>query len=277
MNYNIIPDLPFKFTIGSGLRGTFTATSVHTDEDGWVQYDVTNNCTDFTHSVSVISMLRHITSGHWKIIKEENEMKKIKTTDLKGFVANEHRPYTDYNKDIADWLTENADRVDFTRHINPSCYIFTSRGGEFYSHYNTIAGDVYYTNEEFKEWIGMTKKEEKLVSNTMPKLVAGKHWVVVENEGHGGIGLITINNMIQYIKGEDGAVSNGFDSAEDVSRYIVEVREIADHTPPTFKSAKIVWKKVDQKQLAIQKELEFAKAKAERLTAHISVLESKLK
>ena len=113
--------------------------------------------------------------------------------------------------------------------------------------------------------------------NEMPKLVAGKHWVVVENEGYGGIGLITINNMIQYIKGEDGAVSTGFDSAEDVSKYIVEVREIPDDTPPTFRFAKIVWKKVDEKQLAIQKELAFAKAKAERLAAHISVLESKLK
>lgn len=113
--------------------------------------------------------------------------------------------------------------------------------------------------------------------NEMPKLVAGKHWVVVENEGYGGIGLITVNNMIHYIKGEDGAVSTGFDNAEDVSGYIVEVREIPDDTPPTFRCAKTVWKKVDEKQLAIQKELEFAKAKAERLAAHISVLESKLK
>lgn len=38
-----------------------------------------------------------------------------------------------------------------------------------------------------------------------------------------------------------------------------------------------VFNRTDQKQLAIQKELEFAKAKAERLAAHISVLESKLK
>lgn len=38
-----------------------------------------------------------------------------------------------------------------------------------------------------------------------------------------------------------------------------------------------VFERVDEKQLAIQKELEFAKAKAERLAAHISVLESKIK
>lgn len=38
-----------------------------------------------------------------------------------------------------------------------------------------------------------------------------------------------------------------------------------------------VFERVDEKQLAIQKELQFAKAKAERLAAHISVLESKLK
>lgn len=119
-------------------------------------------------------------------------------------------------------------------------------------------------------------KEEKYM-NKMPKLVAGKHWVVVENGGYGGIGLTTINNMIHYIKGEDGTLSTGYDSVEDVSEYVVEVREIADDTPPTFRYAKTVWKKVDQKQLAIQKELEFAKAKADRLAAHISVLETKLK
>ena len=38
-----------------------------------------------------------------------------------------------------------------------------------------------------------------------------------------------------------------------------------------------VFERADEKKLAIQKELEFAKAKAERLAAHISVLESKLK
>ena len=38
-----------------------------------------------------------------------------------------------------------------------------------------------------------------------------------------------------------------------------------------------IFERVDEKKLAIQKELEFAKAKAERLAAHISVLESKLK
>jgi len=111
--------------------------------------------------------------------------------------------------------------------------------------------------------------------NEMPKLVAGKHWVVVENEGYGGIGLVVINGMIQYIQKEDGKPCYGYDIVEEILDYIAEVREIDN--PPNFKSARVIWKKVDQKQLAIQKELEFAKAKAERLAAHISVLESKLK
>lgn len=225
-------------------------------------------------------------------------MNKIKATDLKGFIAYEHQPYTDYSHDIDHWLSKNAVQVDFKDHTNRSCYIFTARDGEFYSHFHKMKFDKYCTNEEFKELIGMTKKtiaKEKLDNilnnegqqvldslkekymNEMPKLVAGKHWVVVKNEGYGGIGLVVGDGMIYYVENEKGKPCQGFDIIEDVSQYIIEVREITNNNPPAFTSAEVVWKKVDQKQLAIQKELEFAKAKAERLAAHISVLESKLK
>ena len=113
--------------------------------------------------------------------------------------------------------------------------------------------------------------------NEMAKLVAGKHWVVVENEGYGGIGLVVGDGMLYYVENEEGQPCHGFDIIVDVSQYIVEVREIIKDNPPAFISAKVVFERVDQKQLAIQKELEFTKAKAERLAAHISVLESKLK
>lgn len=218
---------------------------------------------------------------------EENEMKKIKTTDLKGFVANEHRPYTDYNKDIADWLTENADRVDFTRHMNPSCYIFTAMGGEFYSHRNTIAGDAYYTNEEFKEWIGMTKKlttKEKLEN-------------VINNEGQRALDYLkekTVNKgfikadlkdgMICTTRRGDKYIVRGDRMIMDCGRYVL-LKDISDDLTVrglsfldivSVQQTITVFERVDEKQLAIQKELEFAKAKAERLAAHISVLESKL-
>lgn len=78
--------------------------------------------------------------------------KKLKPSDVKGYVRGKHQPYTDYNQEIADWLKVNSDVTDFDDKSNR--YIFTGYS-TFYSH--CIVGDdeVYYTNEEFKKLIGM--------------------------------------------------------------------------------------------------------------------------
>lgn len=96
-------------------------------------------------------------------------MKKLKPTDLKGFVAGVHQPYTDYNQDIIDWLEEHSDETEFDEQYRK--YIF---GGKlsFYTHDVTYKHEVYYTNEQFMELIGMQD-----ISNNFPVLGAGKHLV----------------------------------------------------------------------------------------------------
>ena len=142
-------------------------------------------------------------------------MKKLKPTDLEGFVHGEHQPYTDYNEDIMNWLKDNA-KVSI--YIGNRNYIFTQEEN-FYTHNICFATDIYYTNEQFMELIGMTKKNE-------------------------------------------------FDSLLEQAHSLV--KQIED-----------LWNKaksqIDPKQQAIQKELEFAEAKKQRLEAHINVLKSKLK
>jgi len=284
MNTNLIPELPFKFTIDPDY--TFTVINQGFDDSGWVMYEVVRDY-DGTHQVvSAVTLMDKLKFGDWKIIKEETEMKKIKTTDLEGFIANEHQPYTDYNPEIAEWLTNNAELVDFGNHTNSTCYIFTAKDGEFYSHFHEMGFDKYYTNEEFKVWGGMTKK-----LTTKDKLDS-----ILNVEGQ---------RVFDYLK--EKYMNKGFTKADlkdgmvcttrRGEKYIVQgnrmickgtgymmLEDINDDLTITgldfldiIYVHQQVFNRVDQKQLAIQKELEFAKAKAERLAAHISVLEAKLK
>lgn len=261
MNYNIIPDLPFKFKSIEGY--VWTATELFIKDDGWVMYLGVRDKDGFTLDISAVKMMMNLESGHWKIIKEENTMNKIKTTELKGFVGNTHQPYTDYNQDIADWLTENTVRVDFDR---AGDYIFTAKDGEFYSHNHTMSFDKYYTNEEFKEWIGMTKKEEKTVNKGFTKADLKDGMICTIRGGY-----------IYTVQGDRMTREGGmYILLEDISDDLT-VDDLPELDIVSIQITLTVFERVDEKQLAIQKELEFAKAKAERLAAHISVLESKLK
>jgi hypothetical protein len=229
-------------------------------------------------------------------------MKKIKPSDLAGFVKDEYNPYTDYNQEIADWLELNA--VYANPQFGHNKYIFAGFD-EFYQHYIKYGHDVYYTNEQFKEWIGMNKHttaKEKLASilnnegqqvldylegkvvNKMPKLVAGRHYVRFSNGRFGQV----MDGYINYVSiGEDAwdIRITGWDSLGDsVAGAIVEVFDnvFSNSNQYThldyFNSGKItIWKKEDERKQRIEQELEFAKAKAERLATHISILEQKLK
>jgi hypothetical protein len=228
-------------------------------------------------------------------------MKKIKPSDLAGFINNRRQPYTDYNQDIVDWLRDNAKFHDSELDHN---YIFSGEEG-FYRHSTVFPNDKYYTNEEFKEWIGMTKyatTKEKLASilnnegqqvldylegkvvNKMPKLVAGRHYVRFSNGRFGQV----MDGYINYVSiGEDAwdIRITGWDLVGDsVAGAIVEVFDnvFSNSNQYThldyFNSGKItIWKKEDERKQRIEQELGFAKAKAERLASHIAVLESKLK
>jgi hypothetical protein len=208
-------------------------------------------------------------------------MKKIKPSDLKGFSEGQFTPYTDYSEEIAEWLKENA---EFTgRHQSHYDCIF-SAGNEFYCHYVKYSHDKYYTNEEFKEWIGMTKKVETVQATTMPELVAGRHYVRFNDGRFGQV----MDGYINYVSiGEDVwdiRITSWTQIREDKLKFIVEVfdniREYSGQYTrlSDFNSGKLtIWKKEDERKQRIEQELEFAKAKAERLATHISILEQKLK
>ena len=192
-------------------------------------------------------------------------MNKIKPSDLKGFVEDKFTPYTDYSKEIAEWLKENA---EFTgRHQYYYDCIF-SAGNEFYCHYMKYSHDVYYTNEAFKEWIGMNKKptnQSFTKSDLKDGMICisknGNVYIVRGHKLERGEGYYLALDSLN----DDLTVSNDF--GEDVSELdIIEVQQTTT-----------LFKRGDKKKLAIQNELESAKAKAERLANHIAVLESKLK
>ena len=79
--------------------------------------------------------------------------KKLKPSDVKGYVKGTHQPYTDYNKEIEDWLKSNSDNTEFYS-WDSGKFIFTGQA-TFYRHSSVFNNEVYYTNEEFKKLIGM--------------------------------------------------------------------------------------------------------------------------
>ena len=88
----------------------------------------------------------------------------------------------------------------------------------------------------------------------------------------------TRNGKTYVVKGDRLVRDNGFyiltmHLADDLTmrEYDIESLDII-----SVQQTITVFQREDKKQLAIKKELEFAKAKAERLHAHIAVLESKL-
>ncbi len=191
-------------------------------------------------------------------------MKKIKTTELKGFITTEHRPYTEFNEEISDWLTENA-LVNLEMPLTQGRYIFTDNNG-FYGHSVRYSFDTYYTNEKFKEWIGMIKKEEKVMNKGFTKADLKDGMICTTRGGK----VYTVQGVRMTSRG------GMYMLLEDISDDLT-VDDLSELDIVSVQIALTVFERVDEKKLAIQKELEFAKAKAERLAAHISVLESKLK
>lgn len=111
-----------------------------------------------------------LSNGFEKLTKEQFKgkigmttvQKKLKPSDVKGYVRGKHHPYTGYNQEIANWLENKSDNTDFDN----SNYIFVGYD-DFYSHSLVDDNEVCYTNEEFKKLIGMDitpKKSDTLVS-----------------------------------------------------------------------------------------------------------------
>lgn len=201
-------------------------------------------------------------------------MKKINPTELKGFIANKHQPYTDYNEEIADWLMENAE-VDNLTPLNYGGYIFTDEQGTFYGQKIIYNVDKYYTNEEFKKWIGMDKKATSHLKELISEYKEATKFTKADLKD--GMVCTTRGDNVYTVQGDRMTRGGGmYMLLEDIDDDLT-VEDLPELDIVSVQQTITVFERVDEKKLAIQKELEFAKAKAERLAAHISVLETKLK
>jgi len=192
-------------------------------------------------------------------------MKKLKPTDLKGFVVEGHQPYTDYNQEIIDWLKDCRALSDFADTVKR--YIFTQEEN-FYPHNKIFADDVYYTNEQFMEWIGMTKTpSEKVTHND----------VFTKSDLKDGMICTTRDGNVYTVKGDrllrDGGM---YMLLEDINDTLI-CEDIGEFDIIRVEQPTVVFERVDIKQRSIKKELELAEAKKQRLENHINILKSKLK
>lgn len=218
----------------------------------------------------------HFNDGFLKLTKEEFKekigmttvQKKLKPSDVKNYVRGKHQPYTDYNKEIEDWLENNSDNTEFYRG-DIGKFIFTGNN-TFYRHYIATKYEVYYTNEEFKKLIGMDTTPEK--SDAFPTLEAGKHIVQIEGRKWG---YYLTDDIIAWVTYGDDAVL-GWDRFTNVKDEITHVYEVKTETFPHIKYATCIWDSTKSKKVNIRKELEFAEAKKQRLENHINILKSKL-
>lgn len=188
-------------------------------------------------------------------------MKKLKPTDLKGFVKGEHQPYTDYNQDIVDWLIQH--NWKYKTCGSSTAYIFGDKD-YFYNQNVLLKSDVYYTNEQFMEWIGMTKKTSE---NTFTK-----------SDLKDGMICTTRCGYVYTVHGDRMNRSGGFHiMLENISDDLTVDGGTGDLDIVRVEQPTVLFERVDTKQQSIKKELELAEAKKQRLENHISILKSKLK
>ena len=213
------------------------------------------------------------------MIKEIDMNTKIKPKDLKGYVAGSHQPYTQYTKELADWLGINS-KIDI---FNITRYIFSGVTG-FYTHTYADSYDHYYTNEQFKEWIGMNKPvaftkaaftKADLKQGSIVECRNGDRYAIVGNL------LINLNSE----RGWNSLVDYKDDLTLDTTGDEIEwdiMQVFSPYSADTRKglsgSLELLWERVevDTRKEAIKKELEYAKAKKLRLEAHIEKLEGKV-
>jgi hypothetical protein len=200
---------------------------------------------------------------------------KIKPSNLKGYIQGSHQPYTDYNQEIVDWLKINSQLGDYQFNR----YIF-SGPTDFYTHTYAGSYDTYYTNEQFKEWIGMNKP----VAFTKADLKQG---YIVECRNNGKY--VVVGNLLISLDSERGwnsLVDYKDDLTLDTTGDVIEWDIMKVFSPYSADSRKglsgcleLLWERVevDTRKEAIKKELEYAKAKKLRLEAHIEKLEGKIK
>lgn len=208
---------------------------------------------------------------------QEQKIENMKKVDK--LVGGDHYFYTDANLiDLFLHLKES----DEDEKVNDSKYVVYNytRNGVYCANLNRLTElDKYVSPEQIYKTLGI--KQEKQTMNDFPKLEIGKHLLLVNityTDTPTKRYAIYMGDYIAYI--DNDKKFGGWDRLNNTDDGIPlsEVEEVyeIDNITTAMLLHKSIWKK-STKQLRVRKELEFAKAKAERLAAHISVLESKIK
>jgi hypothetical protein len=188
------------------------------------------------------------------------------------------------SKEWADYFQPS----DRSHNSNNAVYISIDSRDNFYFQGRLSIKDLLITEKELNDAVRAITKANTLPSNPMPELLAGKHYI--KREGTGYIGLVIEGGVVLYFNRTTGDAPTcfaGWDEISSIKSRITEIYEVGlmsyvTDCPNLFSLLKDnhnirpIWRKVDEKALAISKELELAKAKKERLEKHIQVLESKL-
>ncbi len=173
------------------------------------------------------------------------------------FTEDFHTPNTE---EVREYLEENFETISLysdRNYISPSTWNIT--GGSCFQTRDTADGKFIDT-ETFKEIIGMTNKSNKIKSNKMPELVAGRHFVKLKSDEYamvmdGYINYVTLGNASTDLK------IIAFDPIVSLNNYeIVEVfdpiMEYSKHfNQRDFDSGKYtIWKKQEKTQQQIELE-----------------------
>jgi hypothetical protein len=203
-------------------------------------------------------------------------MSKVSAIKLEGFVGGFHQPYTDYDQEIVNWL--NCNGGEFLSMSFVDNYLFSGKGGNFYSHIIISSQDVYYTPEEFKAWIGMTKQEEKGMF-TKADLKDG---MIVETRNSGNyivVGNILVglqcggswNNLVTCYNDNLLAVNN---KCFDIIGVYTNAHPYNDlRNLSICADLKLLWERVEQTPEQI--EAEAIRLEMEKLTERLKKLEGK--
>jgi len=167
-----------------------------------------------------------------------------------------------------------------------STHISIDANDDFYFQDKLSSEDLLISEKELSDAVRAITKANTLPSNPMPELLAGKHYI--KHSVDGSLGLVIDGGVVLYFNCDNNTPEfEGWNRISDIEPKITEIYEAGLSEwwigrPNLFDlvkdnhNIKPIWRKVDEKALAISKELELAKAKKERLEKHIQVLESKL-
>lgn len=180
------------------------------------------------------------------------------------------RDYIDYDfhtpntKEVREFLEDNFDRGDTSQWASDAIYDHITTTCCFTGLFTTNNSyGKHIPTEQFMELIGMTKPS----TTRFTKADLKDGMICTTRNGN----VCTVAGDRMYSEGGNYLLMDDF----NVDLTCVEKLDNLDIIKVV--SPVVVFERVDPKQQAIKKELEFAEAKKQRLENHINVLKSKLK